>query len=224
MAMKLIVAILLSVVALVASSCDNSCSGHGTCQDNGVCQCYEGWGLGLSMDSGDCSQRICPFEYAWVDTPDRIGNHHKYIECSAKGICNRDNGECECFPGYEGKACARTTCPNDCSGHGQCLYLDKEPFKSVIGDYNNFYYSAKYAAAVGKVPAAVTGAAITAPAAFVSRLTINDRVVVGFTIYFVLSVDSTTSFKVSATPGGTAMNSIATTATAAAFLESTEYF
>jgi len=99
----------------------------------GVCECYEGWGLGLSLDSGDCSQRICPFEVAWVDSPDRLGNHHKYIECSAKGICNRDTGECECFPGYEGKGCARTTCPNDCSGHGQCLYLDKEPFKTVIG-------------------------------------------------------------------------------------------
>ena len=134
------VIIALSLLAIATSSCDNSCSGHGVCLDNGVCQCYEGWGVGLSYDSGDCSQRICPFEYAWVDTPDRIGDHHKYVECSAKGICNRDTGECECFPGYEGKACARTTCPNECSGHGQCVYIDDEPFKSVVGDYNNFNF------------------------------------------------------------------------------------
>jgi hypothetical protein len=76
-----LIVVLLSVIALVnANSCDNSCSGHGVCGSNSVCQCYEGWGMGLSLDSGDCSQRICPFEYAWVDSPDRIGNHHKYVE------------------------------------------------------------------------------------------------------------------------------------------------
>ena len=149
--------ITLSLLAIAASSCDNSCSGHGVCLDNGVCQCYEGWGMGLSYDSGDCSQRICPFEYAWVDTPDRIGDHHKYVECSAKGICNRDTGECECFPGYEGKACARTTCPNECSGHGQCVYMDEQPYKSVVGDYNNFNFAVKYMAELVKT-ATVTGA------------------------------------------------------------------
>ncbi len=29
-------------------------------------------------------------------------------------------GECECFPGYEGRACDRSVCPNFCSGHGMC--------------------------------------------------------------------------------------------------------
>merc|ERR1719502_1128137 len=64
----------------------------------------------MSHDSGDCSERICPFEFAWVDTPDKLGNHHKYAECANRGICDRESGECECFPGYEGKGCARTTC------------------------------------------------------------------------------------------------------------------
>merc|ERR1711964_659856 len=27
----------------------------------------------------------------------------------------------ECNDSYEGEACARQTCPNDCSGHGICL-------------------------------------------------------------------------------------------------------
>jgi len=212
MMMMILVVALLSVVTLVnANSCDNSCSGHGVCGSNSVCQCYEGWGMGLSYDSGDCSQRVCPFEYAWVDSPDRIGNHHKYVECSAKGICNRDNGECECFPGYEGKACARTTCPNDCSGHGQCVYLDKEPFKSVIGDYNNFNYAAKFAAATITTPAVATAASITAPADIIAKLTPNNRVVIGSSIYYVLSVTpSTSSFKFSATVGGTAYDTAAT--------------
>jgi hypothetical protein len=71
---------------------------------------------------------VCPFEFAWVDKPDKLGNHHKYAECSNRGICDRDTGECECFPGYEGKACKRTSCPNDCSGHGRCLTIENMPF------------------------------------------------------------------------------------------------
>jgi len=123
----LVVAALLAVAT--AGGCDNDCSGHGTCLQNGVCACYDNWGMGMGLDSGDCSERICPFEFAWVDTPDKLGNHHKYAECSNRGICDRDSGECECFPGYEGKGCARTSCPNDCSGHGRCKYIEDLPFQ-----------------------------------------------------------------------------------------------
>jgi len=130
----LIIALLVAVAA--AGGCDNACSGHGTCLQNGVCACYDNWGMGLGLDSGDCSQRICPFEFAWVDTPDKLGNHHKYAECSNRGICDRDSGECECFPGYEGKGCARTTCPNDCSGHGRCKYIEDLPFQSTPQQYD----------------------------------------------------------------------------------------
>ena len=95
-----------------------------------MCTCYDNWGLGLGHLSGDCSQRVCPYEFAWVDSPNKQGRFHKYAECSNRGICNRDTGDCECFPGYEGKACARSTCPNDCSGHGQCKDINSLPYTS----------------------------------------------------------------------------------------------
>jgi len=188
------IVVLASFFAIVNAGCDNACSGHGTCGANGVCECYDNWGLGLGHYSGDCSQRICPYEIAFVDSPYlestyrkgynhalntfissdgggtsaddnniEIGNfnpkrnggdtaggepytsvaRHKYAECSSRGLCNRDSGECECFPGYEGKGCQRTTCPNDCSGHGRCSYIEKMPYETtamagapVTGDWS----------------------------------------------------------------------------------------
>lgn len=57
---------------------------------------------------------------------------HFYMECSNKGLCNRKTGQCECFPGYEGEGCQRTTCPGEtenqkkCSGHGTCVSSFKD--------------------------------------------------------------------------------------------------
>jgi len=60
---------------------------------------------------------------------------HFYRECSNKGICNRKTGQCDCFPGYEGEGCQRTTCPGTtagmtCSGHGLCVnaYFDEAEY------------------------------------------------------------------------------------------------
>jgi len=122
-------------IAFASAACDNNCSGHGTCMIDDVCKCYDNWGMGLSHDSGDCSDRICPYELAWVDNPDKKGDFHRYAECSNRGICNRQTGECSCFDGYEGKACQRTTCPNDCSGHGTCEYIEDLPFAATWNDY-----------------------------------------------------------------------------------------
>merc|ERR1712072_1102941 len=39
------------------------------------------------------------------------------------GICDGKSGECACFDGYEGIACQRTVCPDNCNGHGTCQSL-----------------------------------------------------------------------------------------------------
>lgn len=48
-------------------------------------------------------------------------NAHPEVECSAKGLCDRITGLCTCFENYEGVACERTMCPNDCFGNGFCF-------------------------------------------------------------------------------------------------------
>lgn len=50
---------------------------------------------------------------------------HFYVECSNKGFCDRETGLCSCFEGYEGSSCQRTSCPNDCSGHGVCRTVEE---------------------------------------------------------------------------------------------------
>jgi EGF-like domain len=112
----------------------------------------------------DCSERICPFGKAHVDgykgslngdgdLADTVVTQmypkgtkeapvlgtaqsgHEYRECSNKGICDRETGVCSCFDAYEGSACQRASCPNECSGHGVCNTVRE----LALGDYSNSY-------------------------------------------------------------------------------------
>jgi len=60
----LIVTILTALLASYAvAECPNACSSHGKCGAFDMCQCYRNW------MSSDCSERVCPFGLAHVDTP-----------------------------------------------------------------------------------------------------------------------------------------------------------
>lgn len=114
------------LIPLNYSYCENDCSGHGICTDNDLCRCFVGSDGTPLWITGDCSLRTCPRGLAWISTEAvRANDVHPLIECSNKGICDREHGECTCFPGYEGIACERSSCPNECSGRGVC-YTQKQ--------------------------------------------------------------------------------------------------
>ena len=113
---RLLLLLLLSLLPPpISSACPNACSGHGVCRLYSQCSCYPEW------TGYDCSNRECPSHLSWNDPPYDHNTAHYYQECSGKGSCNPKTGECNCYPGFEGDACRRLSCPNDCSGHGQCF-------------------------------------------------------------------------------------------------------
>ena len=86
------------------------------------CTCYNRPNGDPAWTAHDCSERTCPKGTAWTtDVVEGENKAHPRMECSNKGVCNRVNGECMCFENYDGKACERTLCPNDCSGRGICI-------------------------------------------------------------------------------------------------------
>jgi len=117
MTSKLLLA--FGLVAVANAICPNSCSGNGKCGAFDKCECHQNW------EGPDCSLRTCPYELAWVDVGTDTNDAHYYAECSNKGICDRKTGVCKCFDGYDGKGCRRAICPDACSGHGTCEYIDE---------------------------------------------------------------------------------------------------
>lgn len=92
------------------SYCANKCSEHGKCYGN-ICLC-DPYYTGIT-----CSEHSCRYG-------ESLGGF--VGECSNQGECDKSTGNCKCYPGYEGSACQRTKCHNNCNGHGQC-----------VSDYNN---------------------------------------------------------------------------------------
>jgi hypothetical protein len=70
--------------------------------------------------------------------PNDDSSAHVKTECSGRGACDRSSGVCQCVPGYAGPACERTTCPNDCSGHGICQSLKR--FMDTVSDLSGQAY------------------------------------------------------------------------------------
>ena len=100
--------------------CDNHCSNHGTCEMNSNCKCFTGLSGEPEWTGPDCSLRTCPKDFAWAGSVIQANNIHSWEECSNKGTCDRKTGTCACFPGYDGVACQRTVCPQNCNDRGTC--------------------------------------------------------------------------------------------------------
>lgn len=119
--------------------CPNGCSSHGRCDSpTRVCHCFDGY------TGGDCSQRLCPTDFAWSDVAIDTDNAHKATECSNMGICDRTTGSCVCREGFEGIACERQTCPDRCSNVGECLSLKYYADSRDKGEGTVYSYSAPW--------------------------------------------------------------------------------
>ena len=127
----LIAAVAASLISLASAACPNLCNGHGDCGANDRCTCFKNW------QGADCSERVCAFGLAWVDAPSTTDTAHWYAECSNKGTCDRSTGLCQCFDGYTGKGCKRSTCPNSCSGHGTCYFIEQFSAQGTAGVSTN---------------------------------------------------------------------------------------
>ena len=127
----------LSLFALIGSAAalcpgDSPCSSNGACGIHDKCTCFTGY------TGEDCSARTCNHHTSWNQIgkeattnggDNTVGAYnlikHTPTECSSKGDCDRDSGECKCYEGYTGKGCRRMQCDggSTCSGHGQCRSL-----------------------------------------------------------------------------------------------------
>jgi len=125
-----LLAIICLVIVQIQCRCPDHCSGHGDCVVEAhahssipggkfLCECWPGY-TGLN-----CKDRTCPYGCAWSSPPFGKDLAHDYVECSGRGECDRAMGLCKCISGAGGQACQKMTCPNQCSGHGQCNLIEQ---------------------------------------------------------------------------------------------------
>ena len=140
--------LLLVAAPLVAAYCPNGCTGHGSCGDDDRCTCYLRPNGESAWQGADCSERTCPMSTSWVKYPVEAENDvHSSEECSSMGLCDRKKGECDCFDGYDGIACERTVCPNDCNGRGIC-YTQKQLAAEALTTYDTPWDAMKHVGCV----------------------------------------------------------------------------
>lgn len=121
----------VGVVALAASyasaECNNMCSGHGFCGANDACTCYRNW-MG-----NDCSERVCQFGVAFVDTAQGDLNHDGSVSVLAANAqvttMGSPSGTFELYPAFatNNEAHAYMECSNKglCDrASGECVCFD----------------------------------------------------------------------------------------------------
>lgn len=128
--MKVTALVLAASLGLASASCANDCNGHGVCGST-QCECYRNW------FGADCSDRVCTFGRAFVDSPtgDLNGDgahdpHRAFIPTEnnvVHGIANVVGGRSELFDEFYGYARAGRTDDWDeahfyreCSNKGIC--------------------------------------------------------------------------------------------------------
>lgn len=92
----LILSLIQSSFASEYTPCPNQCSSNGICtRPWGVCSCFDGF------TGADCSLRPCPFGLiSWADSAISNDSAHHAAECSNRGKCDRELGECMCEYGF----------------------------------------------------------------------------------------------------------------------------
>lgn len=85
---------LAGAAKLAAAECPNACSGRGTCGAYDMCTCYTGY-MG-----NDCSERVCPFGLAHVDSPKGDLDMDNDVEFSTVIVGSQmyQDGTSELFP------------------------------------------------------------------------------------------------------------------------------
>jgi hypothetical protein len=118
-----------------------------------TCTCFTHLGhngaTAYQWTGADCSLQTCPHAASFAGSALNSNLHTQEVECSGKGSCDRKTGKCQCFDGYEGDACNRQACPNQCSNSGKCLTLTQiaEDVQDAVASYYGTYMgSAAYSA------------------------------------------------------------------------------
>ena len=93
---------LVGAAKLAAAECPNACSGRGTCGAYDMCTCYNGY------MANDCSERICPFGLAHVDSPKGDLNMDNNLEYKTviPGSQMYKDGTSELFPIMKTVSCS----------------------------------------------------------------------------------------------------------------------
>lgn len=112
--------ILILLAQTADGVCPQQCNKRGNCNTNNQCECWKGF------RGAACGEYMCPVDVPWFEEASATDTAHQPLtmaECSRMGSCNRLNGKCACYDGFEGIACEIMSCPNNCNQHGRCTLL-----------------------------------------------------------------------------------------------------
>jgi hypothetical protein len=123
-------------IELVSANCPRKCSGNGVCTKDLQCQCN------IGFEGPDCSRRSCPKATPWFNTATSNDvARAEPVVCSAMGACDAVSGVCKCYSGFQGRACERMKCENDCSGNGRCVSMREA---ASTQDDKSLFYTTTY--------------------------------------------------------------------------------